>query len=208
MRYKAWTSRTTAATVFTALAVLSLTACDDDSPTDPGAEGGTMEAVVRDGASGQSIALSEIGAQTENVSGQFEGQAAVQVQVDGTWRDVEGMTSLNADTELRSGESTMGSTTVEARTYDRVRIVVTNANADVDAGSDIGAGPIQVDVSLAIAGGGEVIVEYNQPVTVQANATTRLVLDINSEAWLTSDAVQAGAVTRAAFEGAATVLVQ
>lgn len=208
MRYKAWTSRTTAATVFTALAVLSLTACDDDSPTDPGAEGGTMEAVVRDGESGQSIALSEIGAQTENVSGQFEGQAAVQVQVDGTWRDVEGMTSLNADTELRSGESTMGSTTVEARTYDRVRIVVTNANADVDAGSDIGAGPIQVDVSLAIAGGGEVIVEYNQPVTVQANATTRLVLDINSEAWLTSDAVQAGAVTRAAFEGAATVLVQ
>lgn len=208
MRYKVWTSRTTAATVFTALAVLSLTACDDDSPTDPGTEAGTMEAAVRDGSSGQSIALSEIGAQTENVSGQFEGQATVQVEVDGTWRDVEGMTSLNANAELRGGESTMGSTTVEARTYDRVRIVVTNANADVDAGSDVGAGPIQVDVSLAIAGGGEVIVEYNQPVTVQANATTRLVLDINSQAWLTSDAVQAGAVTRAAFEGAATVLVQ
>lgn len=208
MRYKVWTSRTTATTVFTALAVLSLTACDDDSPTDPGTEGGTMEAVVRDGESGQSIALSEIGAQTENVSGQFEGQATVQVEVDGTWQDVEGMTSLNADAELRSGESTMGSTTVEARTYDRVRIVVTNANTDVDAGSDIGAGPIEVDLSLAIAGGGEVIVEYNQPVTVQADATTRLVLDINSQAWLTSDAVQAGAVTRAAFEGAATVLVQ
>lgn len=208
MRYKVWTSRTTATTVFTALAVLSLTACDDDSPTDPGTEGGTMEAVVRDGESGQSIALSEIGAQTENVSGQFEGQATVQVEVDGTWQDVEGMTSLNADADLRSGESTMGSTTVEARTYDRVRIVVTDANADVDAGSDIGAGPIEVDVSLAIAGGGEVIVEYNQPVTVQADATTRLVLDINSQAWLTSDAVQAGAVTRAAFEGAATVLVQ
>lgn len=208
MRYEVWTSRTTATTVFTALAVLSLTACDDDSPTDPGTEGGTMEAVVRDGESGQSIALSEIGAQTENVSGQFEGQATVQVEVDGTWQDVEGMTSLNADAELRSGESTMGSTTVEARTYDRVRIVVTNANTDVDAGSDIGAGPIEVDLSLAIAGGGEVIVEYNQPVTVQADATTRLVLDINSQAWLTSDAVQAGAVTRAAFEGAATVLVQ
>lgn len=208
MRYKVWTSRATATTVFTALAVLSLTACDDDSPTDPGTEGGTMEAVVRDGESGQSIALSEIGAQTENVSGQFEGQVTVQVEVDGTWQDVEGMTSLNANAELRSGESTMGSTTVEARTYDRVRIVVTDANADVDAGSDIGAGPIEVDVSLAIAGGGEVIVEYNQPVTVQADATTRLVLDINSQSWLTSDAVQAGAVTRAAFEGAATVLVQ
>jgi hypothetical protein len=193
-----------------ALAMLPLAACDDDSPTGPGngGETGTMEAVVRDGAGASSQAPALTSHASGEVSGQFQADVRVQVQVDGAWQDISGMTSLNAEAELGGGESVMGSASVEARTYERVRVIVSNAEADVDAGSDIGIGPIEVSVSLVVAGGNDVVVEYSQPVTVQADGTTRLVLDLNSEAWLTADAVNAGAVTSAAFEGAAAVMIQ
>lgn len=209
MRYQRRTPRTAATAVFAALAVFTVTACDDDSPTTPGDDQGTMEAVVRDGSTAQAFGMGNTAAQTSGeVEGEFEAQVQVQVQVDGTWQDVSGMSNLHAHTELQGGQSTMGSANVEARTYDRVRVIVSNASADVEAGSNLGVGPIEVDVSVVIAGGSNVVVEYTQPITVQAGATTQLVLDVNSQGWLTSDAVEAGAATEAAFRSAATVLVQ
>lgn len=196
-------------TTLMALILFPLAGCDDDSPTTPGADDeGTMEAVIQDNGGAQSATQAWATEGSGEVSGEFEGQARVEVMVDGAWQQVSGLTNLNAEAELRGGESIMGSATVGARTYDRVRLVVSNARADVDAGSDIGIGPIEASISLTIAGGSDVVVEYNQPVTVQADGSTRLVLDINSQAWLTSDALEAGAVTSAAFQSAATVLVQ
>jgi hypothetical protein len=189
-------------------ALLPLAACGDDDPTGPGTEQGTMEAVVRDGGAAQAAAGVPSSQQTNEVSGQFEGQMRIEVRVDGAWQTVSGLSNVTIDAELRGGDSAAGSATVQARTYERARIIVSNASADVDAGSTIGVGPIEVDVTVTIAGGGDVVIEYNQPVTVQAQGTTRLVLDLNSEAWLTSNAVQAGAVTSAAFQSAASVIVQ
>ncbi len=192
-----------------ALILFPLAACDDDSPTTPpDGEQGTMEAVVQDDGGAQSPAQAWATEGSGEVSGQFEGQARVEVMVDGAWQQVSGLADMNAEAELQGGASTMGTATVEARTYDRVRVVVSNANADVDAGSEIGIGPIETSISLTIAGGGDAVIEYNQPVTVQADANTRLVLHLNSQAWLTEDALEAGAVTSAAFESAATVVVQ
>ena len=65
-----------------------------------------------------------------------------------------------------------------------------------------------MSVTLAIAGGGEVIVEYNQPLTVEANGTTRVVLDLNSHVWLSEGAVESGTVARSTFESAVAVRVQ
>ena len=195
-------------TTFMALILFPLAACDDDSPTTPGADQeGIMEAVIQDNGGSQSPAQAWATEGSGEVSGQFEGQARIEVMVDGAWQQVSGLANMNAEAQLGGGESTMGSATVEARTYERVRVVVSNANADVDAGSDIGIGPIEASISVIIAGGGDVVIEYNQPVTVQADASTRLVLDINSELWLTGDALEAGAVSSAAFQSAATVIV-
>jgi hypothetical protein len=189
-------------------ALLPLTACGDDDPTGPGAQQGTMEAVVRDGGSEQAPAGVPSSQQESEVNGEFQGQIRVEVRVDGAWQTVSGLSNVNVNAELQGTESAAGSASVQARTYERVRIIVSNASADVEAGSMIGLGPIEVDVTVTIAGGGDVVIEYNQPVTVQAQGTTRLVLDLNSEAWLTGNAVQAGAVTSAAFQSAASVLVQ
>ena len=60
----------------------------------------------------------------------------------------------------------------------------------------------------SIAGGGEVIVEHDQPVTMEAGGTTRVVLDLNSHVWLGGGALESGAVARSTFESAATVRVQ
>jgi hypothetical protein len=196
-------------TALSALVLLPLAGCDDDSATAPnGQEEGTMQAVIQDnGASGVPSAVAPQETSGE-VSGQFAAEARVEVMVDGAWQQVSDLADLNAQAELQGGSSTMGSATVEARTYERVRIVVSNAEADIEAGSDIGLGPIQVDLTLAIGGGGDIVVEHPQPVTVQAGATTQLVLDLNSSAWLDENAVQAGAVSSASFQSAAQILVQ
>ena len=85
--------------------------------------------------------------------------------------------------------------------------MLSNADADVEAGSNVGLGPFEVDLTLSIGGGGDIVVEHPQPVTVQAGSTTQLVLDLNSSAWLDEDVVQAGAVTSASFQSAAEILV-
>lgn len=60
----------------------------------------------------------------------------------------------------------------------------------------------------SFAGGGEVIVEHDQPVTLEGGGTTRVVLDLNSHVWLGEGSVESGAVARSTFESAAAVRVQ
>jgi len=93
----------------------------------------------------------------------------------------------------------VGSATVEARTYDRARVILTDARSHLDGDTNIGVGPIGVSVTLSIAGGGEVIVEHSEPVTVEAEGTTRLILDLNSHLWLGEGALESGAVARSTF---------
>jgi hypothetical protein len=188
-------------------AAIPLAGCSDD-PVGVEDDPGSVEMVVRDG-NGASASLGGPSLDShDGASGEFRADVRVQVQVDGDWQDVVDLAGVQAQVELRGGESTVGMATVEARTYDRVRVVVNNARADLDAGVDIGAGPIDASVSLEIAGGGEAAIEYGAPVTVQANSTTRIMLNLNSDLWLTGQTIEAGAVTRAAFESAAVVVVQ
>jgi hypothetical protein len=189
-----------------ALLSFALAACDGESPTQPPEEHGTVEAVVRDdpGASGSSAAMSPARA---FASGEFEATARIQVQVDGVWRDLDGLAAVDVRAEIQGGEETVGSATVEARTYERARVVLTDARTHLDGETQIGVGPIGVAVTLSIGGGGEVVVESTQPLTVQANGTTRLVLDLNSHVWVDEGAVDAGAVSRSSFESAAALRV-
>lgn len=197
-----------------ALAV-ALTGCSDDGtgPND-GDETGTMQTAARDGGGASEQgghAAFDLGAQTEgDVSGQVTGQATVEVQTEtGAWQEIGTLADMSMNAELRSeGSSSMGSAEVEARTYDGVRIVLEDVEADVEAGSDLGVGPIDVSVSVAIAGGSQVVVEHNAPFTVQADGTAEVTLDLNSHVWLDEESVEAETVTAAEFESAATILVE
>jgi hypothetical protein len=199
-----WNGRISGLAALATAAVFPLSGCDGSDPVAP--QDGTVEAVVRDdpGPAGGPALTSHEG----SISGEFEATARVQVFVDGQWQDLSGLANVDTRTEIRGGEGAMGSASVEARTYERVRIVLTNARAEVDGSSHIGLGPIGVDVTVQIGGGGEVVVEHNQPVTVNAGATTRLVLQLNSHLWLNDAAVMGQAVARSDFESAAVISVQ
>ena len=194
------------AVVGAAILTLSVAACEGESPVSPGESQGTMEAVVRDdpgAAAGPAMSPARAFA-----SGGFEANARIQVFLDGAWQDVNGLSSVDVRAELQGGEETVGSATVEARTYDRARVVLTDARSRLDGDTNIGVGPAGVSVTLSIAGGGEVIVEHDQPVTVEGGGTTRVVLDLNSHVWLSEGALESGAVARSTFESAATVRVE
>jgi hypothetical protein len=208
MSHNKWNHRIARGVAVMLAASLPLSACngDDDPVGPPDDPQGTMEMAVRDappsaGAAGAALAGAE-------VSGEFRADARVQVFVDGAWEDVSGLTNLTVNTELQAGEELVGSATVDARTFERARIVLTNARADVDAGSQIGLGPIGVDITVSVAGGGEVIIEHTAPVVVGSEAPRRLVLVLNSQAWLDEEAAESQLVSRAEFESAVQIVVQ
>lgn len=189
--------------------VLPLAGCSDDDPIAPGGAG-TVEVVVHDAAppSGSPSFDPPTSADLTSVSGEFRADARVEVFVDGDWQDLSGFTSLDVRADLQEGESSVASASVEARTYERVRIVLQNARSELDGSTIIDLGPIGVSVNVIVGGGGELVVERNQPLQVQADGTTRLVLELNSAAWLDSEAVANEAVARTDFEGAADIAVQ
>lgn len=196
--------------------VAVLSACSDDTTGPDNGEWGTMDATARDGgeaAQGAQHTTFDLGAETDEngeVNGQITGNATVEVRTEtGAWEEVGTLADLDLEAELRASDgSAMGSGEVEARTYEGVRIVLDSAEAELEAGSAIGVGPIEVDVTLDIAGGGAVMVEHDAPFTVEAGATTDIVLDVNSHVWLDEESVEAEAVTAAEFESAATILVE
>lgn len=195
-----------APTALAAALFLPLTACDRETVTSVNGNMGTLHIVVRDdagAAGGAARSPSRIFAQ-----GEFEADARVQVHVDGEWQNVSGLTDFHVWAELQGGEETAGSAEVEARTYDRVRIVLRNGRTHLDAESNIGVGPIGVSLTLSIAGGEEVIVEYGHPVMVEADGTTRLTLDLNSHLWMDQASLESGTVTRSTFESAARLEVR
>jgi hypothetical protein len=188
---------------------LPLAACGEDDLTGPTAQEGTLETLIQDGAPAESpAAVMGVNGQGHDVEGEFRGDLRFQVQVDGAWLDLAGITEVTASTELQSGERRSAATAqVEARTYERARVVVTNAETHLEAGSVIGTDVIDTLVSLSIGGGSELVVELSAPLTVEADATTQVVLELNSRSWLTGSSTEAGAVSATAFETAAELWV-
>lgn len=209
-RVQVWIPRTTAALT---LLVLPLWGCSDDDPTGPSQDEGTLHAVVQDqenGPGGASpatvVGLNDGNAQLE---GEFRADLRVQVEVEGNWMDVGQMTDVTATAELQSGEArNVASAQIEARTYDRARVIISNAETHVEAGSIIGTGLIDALVTIRLGGDGEMVLESDAPVTIQADGSTELVVDLNSRSWLTEDAADMGAVTSAEFESAASLTVR
>lgn len=97
-----------------------------------------------------------------------------------------------------SGDTTTirGDVTIPARTYGRIRLVLENASATLDAGSQIGTTLLSASVSLGLGADGKVVIEKDVTgLTVAADSESRIVLDLNSEAWVTEENVDAGAVS-------------
>lgn len=181
---------------------VSLAACDDDDdlvvpPVDD--EEGTVELAVVD---------EDPAAGDETVTGQFTADVTVQLWIDDDWQDVSGLSATDLTLDLGAEEEVVGSATVDADTYDEARLVLSDASVVVNAGSEIGEEPLEEDVTLTVAEGGEVIVGYAVPVVLPDDGTVRLVLALNSGAWLTEQALEAETIAATDFETAVSLTVR
>ena len=193
-------------TVAVALAVTSaFVACDDDDPTGPGGDEGDVEAFVIDDPASASpsvadrAALSTVAAAA--MAGDVTGEARVDISVDGSeWIQLGSMSDIDVDLQSSDGESVNGEASVPVGSYARVRLVLDGAAAELAAGSDIGGVVLDIDATVTIGDGGQVIIERSVQFEVSADTDIRIVFDLNAEQWITQAAVTAGQVSEASVD--------
>lgn len=198
----------------TALATASLLAmgCGDDNPvaTD---DTGVVTATLVDSPDTPSSSNGVVDARRFDqvqaaFDGSFRGNTRVEIYSpeDEQWIAVTGTST----TQLALGSSDwaeLGSSSmIEAGvTYTRVRLTITGGEAVIEAGATLGGVQIGADVTLALGGSQDVVIEKDVAFTVQANAATDLVIDLNSEMWVTEENVEEEEVTEDEMEEAARV---
>lgn len=203
------------------LLALSATACSESATGPSGDGGGSAQAVMHDDPSSGSGALapsfSRAFAATSgeaDYSGSMQADVKVQVSADGsTWVDVNDRASSASRVEFRSGSETTvaASSSVQAGSYSRVRVIMENAGATVNSGSSFSGGGLvlSADVSLDLGSGGRVVIEKRvSTFEVRAGSTTTIEVDVNSEAWMSQENVEARAVSSSEIESAAAVSVR
>lgn len=190
-------------------------ACGDDEPTGPGDDEGTARAVVTDDPNaagtasvspdGSSFSQSFSGA---TFDGTFTGQVRAEVSADGeTWVDLGPAQSVSV--AMQSGQETEihAAASVPARTYSRVRLVVSNGQATVVSGT-VGTLPITAQVQITVDGGSEFTIEKPMNVDIDADSETTVVFDLNSENWIDEANVSSQTATAAEVASATSVRIQ
>ncbi len=194
------------------LAPLTLAACGDDDATGPGVMG-TARAEIYDGSGSSSTGpapASQQAAAASAMSGTMSGtaQASIYSEARG-W--VELGSASNTSLTMQSEETaTVGSATVEADTYTRVRLVMEGFDADVQAGAVLGGLTLDAAVTITMGGSdGRVVIEKNvTPFTVRADADTRIRFDLNSETWVDQQSAESRTASDAEIVAATTATVQ
>lgn len=181
--------------------VIAVAACDDDDPMSPGGDAeGDVEAVIVDDPASTAPAIvgpRASAAANRPFTGTTSGDFRVEISTDGvTWVSLGSMNQVNVDLQSSTDETMVhASQEVAAGTYTRARLIFDGASTTIAAGSTIGALALTTDVVLTLAGGGEVTVERTIQLTVSDDSSSRIVFDLNSEAWVTETNVLAGAAT-------------
>ncbi len=198
----------------TALATVSLLAagCDDDDPVGVD-DTGTVQAALVDTPTQQTAgALAATPPRFQQLQldfgGAFAGTTRVEIYspADDSWVEIAGTSSTQLD--LLSTDSAMlgGAVELDAGvSYTRVRLTITNGEAVVEAGATIGGIVLESDVSLDLGGDDAVVIEKDIALTVGSDTTTDLVIDLNSEGWVTANNLQDGVVSEAEMTAAASV---
>ena len=180
-------------------AALVVGACeDDDDPTGPSAETST-----------QAMVVDEPGG-TSSYSGDMAGDFQFSVSTDGqTWTDVGSPNGITVLLQDASEVSVHGSQEAPAGTFPRVRLLIRGAEATVAAGSEIGGTTLTSDATVSVGGSEDVLIEREiTPPSLEDGEELVVTFDLNSEAWLTLDAVTAGQASNAAVESAVTVTTE
>lgn len=196
---------------------LSAVACsDDDDPTDPTGDMGTVQATLVDDPDPQPAPWMAPGAASRTTlarqlqaafSGTFQGETRVEIYHPGDdrWVEVAGQSTTTLDLASNDQAVLGSSSQIDVGTYTRMRLTITGGEAVIAAGATLGGIVLVADVTLDLGGSSNVVIEKDVAVTVAADATTTLVIDLNSEAWVTEENTDDGTVTEGEMESAADV---
>jgi hypothetical protein len=192
-----------------AAAALVVGACDN--PTGSGDEAWMeVAAVGEDGGASRSVSPSESGARSQqsSASGTVSFDARVYVQTAaGAWLELTdgAAESVSVDAAGQSESRAFASERVEAGSYSRVRVVFEDVDAQVNGSIQIGTGLLSGAVSVDLQGDNQVVVEREVNVTARTAATTRLLVNLNADAWLSRANAQTKTVSEAEFASAVAV---
>lgn len=206
----------TAATL--ALIVPAAAACSDST----GLDSGNVTAALHDDPGSGSAALQTsfskaraAATSSGSYSGELEADVTVQVSADGSaWTDVHNQVTTTDQVDLQtSSETTLTSdASVAPGTYSHVRIVLESPSAHLNSGSTIGGSAgdltLDADMTLTLGANGEVMIEKEvADFEISDDSDITVTADLNSEAWITLDAVEAGAVASSEIQSAVAVSV-
>ena len=198
------------------LAVLASTgavACED--ATGPGDGAGQVElaAVGDSDATSSSAAASPSEPAPSTTTAGSEGtvhfRARIYLWTDaGQWVEVTngaaaaGSVAASGD----GGATVLASSRLRARSYTRARVVFEEVRAEMTGGVQLHPGTIVTgELTVEMAGGGRATVEREIDLQVRSGSTARLVIDLNSNAWMTLADAQTRMVSRSDFESAVRV---
>lgn len=213
------TKRTVRAAAVSAVLALALAACNGTSNNPVGIGGGagstgTVRGMVADNPNGvnpsvQSVRFDVSGASGANsYTGTISGTASMAISADdSTWVDLGTPNSFTVAAQSNTnGADVTGAVSVQTGTYSHVRLILHSVTLHLNAGSLIGGVTLTNDVSVELGGGTDVTVDVAVPsFTVNADATTEtdVIVNLNSQTWVTDSTVQSQAVSAAAIEAAA-----
>jgi hypothetical protein len=200
---------TTTRTAAILMAVFGLAGCDD--ATGPAGAGQVEMAAIGNDNTGASQSAAPTGP-PQAASGSAEGEVSFSARVylqtsTGGWVELTEGAARSATVRSSSGAeaATFVRSSIDAGAYSRVRVVFEEVRAQTSSEAMLGIGGSAEGEVHVDASGGPAVVERDLAIRVTANGTTRLVLNLNSDAWMARADSQTRAVARSEFESAVRV---
>ena len=193
-------------------ATAALAACSSDDTTTPEATG-SVDATITDGGLN---AIAAPGAATApqavaDLTGTMEGSARVSIYSDADgWMDLGDARSVSVGLQTGEETSLAEAVSVPAGTYTKVRLTLSGFHANLDVGSVIDGSALLAAVSVTMGGSdNEVVIETAVPaITIAAGGSAKIAFDLNSAAWVTSQAAQTEMADDADIQAATTAMAE
>jgi hypothetical protein len=151
---------------------------------------------------------------TAAFSGELDGDVQVSISEDGTsWVDFGAASAITVALQTANVRAVVGGqeVAVPAGSYSWARLTLSGAEALLTAPATVEDTLLLGNVTLPIGGSdGQVVVAIQVPafeVTASESVRRSVTFALNSEAWITKEALRASSVEDSALEGAVTVAV-
>lgn len=196
-------------------AALVLAACNGDA-TGTGSGDARMNVAVRgdDPPASQSVQSADGGAPSfshATASGTIDFRARVYVQSSTSgWVELTNNAAGSGSVDASGHGSALAfaSSRVSAGSYNRVRVVFEDVDANLSGGLQVSTGLLTGSVSVNLESDGQVVVEREVNVSASSGAAAQVVINLNADAWLNQANATTRTVSEASFRNAVAVTAQ